>query len=290
MFAPRGSTHPLRHLALIHWLFDDWTDFLSSLKDTSVAPCQPESEDAQLHAPKSADPRKDLVIERLRLRVSASLIAKDMNLAIQTVIAWGTSAGIEIKKRPRQLKGDRYPAMVLALQAGRDKAIVANDFDVSVQTVTRILRSEVGLSEAWHQARSDRARSEARSTWHAITDNYGHLGIKHLRQLQPATYAWLYRNDRAWLAQQTVCATSVRTNNSIVKWDERDLALSQMVHQAMTTMAAQGCRRIRLADLLAAVPELKAKQGALSRLPLTTQAISDALKRPATRTSGKSLL
>lgn len=290
VFAPRGSTHPLRHLALIHWLFDSWADFLSCLEDTSAAACQSGISDVAPDAPRSSDPRKDLVIERLREGASASRIAKDMNLAVQTVIAWGASAGIDIKKRPKHLKGSRHPEMVRALQAGRDKVAVAEEFDVSAQTVTRMLRSEVGLSDAWHQARSDRARSEARSSWLSVTDQYGHLGIKHLRQLQSAAYAWLYRNDRAWLAEQTLRATSARTNNSGVKWDERDHLLSQMVRRATATMAAQGRRRIRLGDLLAAVPELKAKQGALSRLPLTTQAISDALKRPATRSSGKALL
>jgi len=290
VFAPRGSTHPLRHLALIHWLFDDWTDFISSLKDTSAAPCQPGSADVMPSTPRSSDPRKEQVIERMREGESASRIAKDVNLAVQTVIAWGASAGIDTKKRPKQLKGDHYAEMVRELQAGRDKVAVATEFDVSVQTVTRMLRSEVGLSEAWHRARSDRARSEARSSWLSFTDQYGHFGIKHLRQLQPATYAWLYRNDRAWLAEQTLRATSARTNNSSVKWDERDHSLSQMVRRATASMAAQGRSRIRLGDLLAVVPELKAKQGALSRLPLTMQAISDALKRPATRASGKALL
>jgi transposase len=290
VFAPRGSTHPLRHLALIHWLFDDWTDFISSLKDTSAAPCQPGSADVMPGAPRSSDPRKGQVIERMREGESASRIAKDVNLAVQTVIAWGASAGIDTKKRPKQLKGDRYPEMFRALQAGRDKVAVATEFDVSVQTVTRMLRSEVGLSEAWHRARSDRARSEARSTWLSITDQYGHLGIKYLRELQAATYAWLYRNDPAWLVEQTLRATSARTNNSSVKWDERDHSLSQMVRRATASMVAQSRSRIRLGDLLAAVPELKAKQGALSRLPLTMQAISDALKRPATRASVKALL
>lgn len=290
VFAPRGSTHPLRHLALIHWLFDDWKDFLSSLNDTSASPPQSGSAEVMPDAPGSSDPRKDLVIERLRSQESASRIATDMNLAVQTVIAWGTGAGIGTKKRPKQLKGGRYLEMVQALLGGKDKVAVATEFDVSVQTVTRMLRSEVGLSEAWHRVRSDQARSEARSTWLSITDQYGHLGIKYLRQLQAATYAWLYRNDRAWLVEQTLRATSARTNNSSVKWDERDQVLSHLVRRATATIAAQGCKRIRLGDLLAAVPELKAKQGALSKLPLTTQAISDALKRSATRASGKTLL
>lgn len=278
VFAPRGSTHPLRHLSLIHWLFEDWQSFLSSYRSATEqqnkdATCEPDDFCSNYRP----DPRKEEALARLRSLEAPTSIAKNLRLATQTVIAWGATAGIRTSRRPKQLKGETHTQVVEALQGGISKVDAAARFEISIQSVTRVLRSEVGLSGAWHQARFEAAQLAARSTWRALVAKHGGLGIKHLRQQESSVYAWLYRNDRVWLKDECQRAASVRTNNSHVLWDERDRQLSSMVYQAILTFSEQGHKRLRLVDLLAAIPELKAKQGALDRLPLTVKAINLAI-------------
>lgn len=278
VFAPRGSTHPLRHLSLIHWLFPDWPSFLSSYQSEpqqggDISNCRPSGIAGCGHL----DPRKEEAIIRLRSSETPSSIAKNLHLATQTVIAWATAAGVRTSRRPKKLKGDSYLQLVEALRGGISKSDAATHFGLSIQSVTRVLRSEVGLSDAWRQSRFDATQLTARSTWQSTVTKYGNLGIKQLRQLEPAVYAWLYRNDGDWLQSECRRAAPMRTNNSHVQWDERDRQLSSMVHQAALALAEQGLKHIRLIDLLAAIPELKAKQGALVRLPLTSRAINQAI-------------
>jgi hypothetical protein len=265
---------------MIHWLFEDWHSFLSSYRSateqqSTETTCAP----ADVCSGHRTDPRKEEALARLRSLEAPTSIAKNLHLATQTVIAWGAAAGIRTSRRAKQLKGDTHTQLVKALRDGISKTDAAMQFEISIQSVTRVLRSEVGLSGAWHQARFEAAQLAARSTWHAMVATHGGLGIKHLRQHEPSVYAWLYRNDRAWLKDECKRAKSVRTNNSRVLWDERDRQLSSMVHQVILTHAEQSQKRLRLVDLLAAIPELKAKQGTLDRLPLTAKAINQAITR-----------
>lgn len=280
VFAPRGSTHPLRHLSLIQWLFDDWQSFLSSYRSATEqqdedTTCEP----SDVCSGYRLDPSKEEALARLRSLEAPTSIAKNLHLATQTVIAWGAAAGIRTSRRPKHLKGETHTQLVKALRGGISKADAATQFEISIQSVTRVLRSEVGLSGAWHQARFEAAQLAARSTWRALVTKHGGLGIKHLRKHEPSVYAWLYRNDRVWLKDECQRAESVRTNNSRVLWDERDRQLSSMVHQAILTLSEQGHKRLRLVDLLSAIPELKAKLGTLDRLPLTAKAINQAITR-----------
>lgn len=56
-------------------------------------------------------------------------------------------------------------------------------------TVTRVLRTVVGLQSAWHAARLARAQSEARAEWLKALEQYPGLGTKLLRAMAPSAYA-----------------------------------------------------------------------------------------------------
>lgn len=161
-----------------------------------------------------------------------------------------------------------------------------------MSTVTRVMRTEPGLQDAWHRTRYLAAQERARSSWLSVLHAHGSLGTKYLRSLDPANYAWLYRNDRTWLQSQTAprVAKLGGSGLSTVRWDERDAELCKQVERvALMLQAEQGLRGLKLWQLYQHIPELKAKLAALDRLPLTRRAIERAL-RPGREDKDKTAL
>jgi len=150
---------------------------------------------------------------------------------------------------------------------------------VSVGTVTRTLFTEVGLHERWREALRRRTQDEHRLCWQRLLDDYGGSGVKVMRGLAPATYGWLYRNDREWLQAHTpmpVLRAADARRDAV--WLQRDEDLRVAVCRAAVEFASEGGRqRVFLWELYQAVPALKPKLRALNRLPLTRKVIEFVL-------------
>jgi len=161
--ASRGGTHPLRQLAIIFWLFPDWNSFIAMYRNT-VAP--PESSVLSLPQQEiSSDPRHEQLLSLARDGQSFTKIAKLVGIDIQTAIAWAAKAGYKSTRRPKKLKADIFCDLVNSLRSGQDKTAVALRFSISISTVTRVLRTEIGLQVEWNKARLESARKRARSAW-----------------------------------------------------------------------------------------------------------------------------
>lgn len=135
-----------------------------------------------------------------------------------------------------------------------------------------------GLHSAWKLARAAAAQRRARGAWQKLLRKYPGVGVKMLRAMDAASYAWLYRNDRAWLTEHTPARATSQTNprQGTVRLDERDLSLSGEVERAVERLARPG-RPLQLWQIYQAVPGLKPKLAVLHRLPLTEQVIERAL-------------
>lgn len=274
VFNPRGGTHPLRHLSMIFWLFPNWASFLQELE---LHPSSAAAPTVQGHKPQApVDPRRAQFLTAVTAGTSVSTAARQTGIAVGTGIAWAAAEGIRTPKRPKALNALLLHQLTDALRQGLGKAEIATMHGVPVQAVTRLLRSEPGLRAAWLAAQHDRHRAVARSAWGAAMQAADGLGISVARAEAPKAYAWLYRNDRDWLraaAAQPNASARPRTDSRI-DWDARDLELSDAVMRAAASLAGGGqSPPYRIAELCEAVPELRAKLGALQRLPLTSQAL-----------------
>lgn len=103
--------------------------------------------------------------------------------------------------------------------------------------------------------------------------------MKVMRGLEPATYAWLYRNDREWLLAHAPAPVSRATNaGRDTIWLRRDADLSAAVSRAAVELASHRDRqRVLLWELYQAVPALKPKLRVLDRLPRTRKVIEHVL-------------
>jgi hypothetical protein len=196
-------------------------------------------------------------------------------------MAWAAEAGIEIRRRPKTLKTLVRENLLRDLKSGMDKKAAAEKHGVSIQAITRLLQTEIGLHQSWSSARLERERTSARQKWLAAVAEVGALGTKIVRSLEPAAYAWLYRNDREWLKAHVPGSVKRVGNHSSVNWDKRDLGLAQEVEKvALVLWSGPGRKRHHLWELCQLIPELRAKLGTLCRLPITKRTIRNVLAKP----------
>jgi hypothetical protein len=292
---PRGGTHPLRHLVLIHWLFGSADAFLSSVNENRTTGELSTSPPGQLvPSPRHSidDPRRARVIEMISQKCSYRKAAAEVGIDVQTAMAWASQVGLSGSRRPKILAGSVRELAIAQLTAGEDKVVVAGAAGVSVVTITKLLFSEVGLHSAWTTARQNIARDAAQNKWLMALQDYPGLGIKMLRVLQPDVYAWLYRNERAWLDANKPQPLSNTRGADVprVAWDERDVNFSSMVRQVALDLDKPDRKHpIKLWEIMQAIPALKAKTSALNRLPLTQNAIADVLQGKGSRQLGEDL-
>lgn len=285
---PRFVRHPLHQLAIISWLYPTPEIFLSEC-DAWTEP----TIDCQAQTP-SPEQRKTEISPALLNRfanaeISAREAAASAGVDIKTFLVCAAGHGLAYKRRPKKLKAERYVQLILDLETGEDKAIVAAKHGISVSTITTILRTTPGLQARWHAVRDEAAKAKARQSWLAVSEANPGINAKTLRLLEPAAFAWLYRNDRAWLQEHSVSKPREYSSPRIA-WDERDAELAQLVKQAALdiTNTSPDLTRISLQMLYKQLPLLRMRLGALARLPLTVQAIQQVTK--ARRQQGSGLL
>lgn len=282
---PRSGIHPLRHAVVCQWLFGGAVSSLAhtmGVREPSlIASASFSHESARPQNPDGERQQKLLCLlteQHLSLRQASLRLGIDVG----TAIVWATAAGMQVGRRPKKLAGQVRQTAISALRQGANKAKVANEAGVAIGTITKLLFGEVGLHAAWQAARQTEMQAKMRQDWLDTRRANPVLSIKYLRSLNPATYAWLYRNDREWLWGQKPAESNPSNQPGIkrVRWDERDHELSaavqQTVHQLVT---GDGHKKLMLWQLCQALPELRAKLNALARLPLTRRAIDEALGR-----------
>lgn len=274
VFAPRGGTHPLRHLAIIYWLFPSWQQFVEAYAEDEI-PVRP----AAPEAPASDDRRLTFSAAIANGR-SISAASKLVGVTTSTGVAWATQQGIEAGRRPKSLSTALRASIVADLARGDEKSAIAELHQVTLQSVTRVLRSEVGLVDRRSGAMNDRARRKAQEAWTCALDAWPGAGVALLRNRAGAAYAWLRRHDKAWLDAHLPSRVHRVQPSHRVDWDRRDVELATSVRKAAAALEqTQPGRRLRPWQIFQALPELKAKQSALIRLPLTTAALAEVTQR-----------
>lgn len=281
---PRSVAHPLRHMLVVAALFESWEAFLVAYQAQSVQAEGALEVQVMRHdeaTPASSTVQRDLIVNAIALGQSARAAAGGAGVSVATAMAWAASSGLQPQRRPKRLKADLLPKAIALLRRGSSKDSVASAVGISIETVTRLLRTTPGLQETWHQVRRERQRRTYRIAWQRTAARLARPTSSEVRAMQPAAFAWLYRNDRAWLEEfASRLSKSPRSNNTGVRWDERDSELARRVQSCAARLAEMtGASRVRLAQLCNAIPDLKGRLSKLDLLPLTRSALRVATGR-----------
>jgi Tn7-like transposition protein D/TniQ len=264
----RAGLHPLRLLTAGAWLFPD-VDVLKQAIASGAGDAMPiavEGQTTGVAEPATDDLRLSFV-QLLRDGASVTSASATAGISTNTGLAWAAAAGLAATPRPKWLKPQTRAHLIALLRSGPERADAAAMAGVGVGTVDRLFQTEPELHAQWSDAKFARARGQARAAWLTAS---GVGGVKLARMMEPAAYAWLYRNDRAWLRAQcdTMPTYAPSSRTTSVLWDERDAV----------RLAEEGLFSPRLWQLYQVVPDLKAKLSRLDRLPLTRRVLEQVLK------------
>lgn len=292
---PRSGTHPLRHIILINWLFYNWDKFYRAyLTEASSHEKCDLIETSEIETSfTQTNQNMEKVLELIdQGGYSPTRAAKEIGIDTTTAVTWASQAGIQITRRPKVVSEQIRSQIVKLLKAGQDKDKIANKFSLSAATVSRILRSEIGLQQIWLDARFERRLKLERNRWLKLKKSHDNSGIKIMRNIAPVTYAWLYRNDQIWLKEINISIPKVQlSNNSNVDWKQRDNDFSKKIQNIVLDFSIHNpVSKITLADICVKLPNLKAKLERLDKLPLTYKALQIALGSRFHRKTSKTLI
>lgn len=274
----RSGTHPIRHLLLIDWLFDDVNQFEQAWRsgNRNVPEQIKTKSDSESFLLDDNGNRKKRLIEKLKSSdLSIRAAASDIGVDVQTALVWSAEAGIKIDRRPKKLKQEVKKAILRSLRDGLEKTGIAIAYDISIPTVNRLLRSEPEVLKSWNSKRKQQILKTKRRIWLNLLCRHQYLGMKLMRAEAPSVYTWLYRHDKSWLESHKPEGIAIsHGRRPAVHWDKRDYELNREIQKAGLALLKSGNSRIFLWQLYQCVPELKAKLDVLSRLPVTLKTIN----------------
>lgn len=253
---PRGHVHPLKHLTLITWHFGNLDRFLSGYDQA-----QRSDGASVLDIDSGIEPPPKSVVPE-------STTARNATFSQQAL-------------RPKVLKAGVRGELIALLQRGTPKAELCIQFGITVSTINKLLRANPVLHSAWQLAHHQELLRHHRSCWLSTCATSPGMSPKNLRQQSPSTYAWLYRNDKAWLLAQTAGLPSGRIgNNSRIDWIARDNALELLVRERLREVfdRVEGLELTRM-QLFTLVPSLPTALQRSGRYSGTRELLSTVLGR-----------
>lgn len=268
VLAGRSSGHPLRYLLWHAWLFDSWPVVLAGSRPASV------QRPANLSTPRP-EPDERMLIAVAAMRAGAeslTAIARRLHVDPSTVATWAARAGFESPRRAKSLKPALRDQVISMLRSGEEKSRISAQCGVSTSTVTRVLRTTPALQQGWHRARDQRRQEFARSAWLALMRSGDVLGIAAMRRLEPAAYAWLYRNDHEWLMDQcnSVGRLPSGGNHASVRLSRADRRYATWLQEAVLRSAHRTApSSLALENLCRIAPALRRVLASPARWPLT---------------------
>ncbi|RQB14040.1 hypothetical protein IPC468_29170 [Pseudomonas aeruginosa] len=203
MRPPRGHSHPLKHLVMITWLFGTVDAFVDAYDRLTK-------------------------IQEQNLPDATQPLSKDQPKPKRT----------ETKQpkqlRPKTLKPTIRAQILRLLSKGTSKNTICTKFHITISTVNKLLRAEPQIKDSWTAAKLKMNLLEHRKKWTALSNSSPNSSTSTIRAQDPKLYAWLYRNDKAWLTNKNSELPTGRTgNHSKINWTERDIELEKKVLNAL---------------------------------------------------------
>lgn len=246
---PRRSIHPLKHLVLIDWLFDDLHTFLKAYNAEVARAAQ---QVASTHSLKS-DKRVSL----------SKAVTPTKNTP-----------------RPKRLKGQLKEVLLSNLGKGISKQKLCEELKISVSTINRLLRANPVTNALAIEARNSRELAEHRAQWQYQHNLRPELGVQALRNTIPSIYAWLYRNDKPWLmAKEQTFVKPAKVVKHRIDWEARDSRLLSMIRTAYEAINGPQRGPVTTTELYARVPMLSSCLENRHRYPASRAFLSTLLHR-----------
>lgn len=274
----RAASHPLRNLVWISLWFENLAEFQGEYDNAQKwAKCDDESFPKLPVQFGLQSKHAELLTAVATGEISMTAAARYAGVSYSTVAAWAAKLHIPSPRRPKKLLVPKWEIAVSMLQAGASKVEVADVCESSIGTVTRIIRTVPGLQDKWHEVLHEQRRSAARQSWSYIAHLRSYIGIAALRKLEPAAYAWLYRNDREWLRHSCESVSKeVGSNHAPRRIANADLRMAAALQVAAEAwLSSSGARS--LDEISRSLPGLRKAIANPGQWPSTIKTLSSVL-------------
>ena len=172
--------------------------------------------------------------------------------------------------RPKRLKGQLKEDLLLKLGKDVSKQELCEEFQITVSTINKLLRTHPAINAQAIEARCAREISEHRAQWQYLHSLHPELGVQALRNVIPSLYAWLYKNDKAWLmGEKQTFVKPAHAQKHPIDWEARDSRLLSMLRTACEAIAALQRGPVTKTELYARVPILSSCLENRDRYPIS---------------------
>jgi Tn7-like transposition protein D/TniQ len=159
----------------------------------------------------------------------------------------------------------------------------ATRLDLPFQRSARQPHKQSGQLSSSNSRETEVTKGEdQRAKWLAAIQGCPEGGINKVRSKLPAVYAWLYRNDRAWLKEHTprTDKDTTRSSPNRVNWERRDIHLAQEIERASLHLKSLPERPIQIthAVLGREVGQLALLEQHQDKLPRTAALLKDLVE------------
>ncbi|MDI2585833.1 TnsD family Tn7-like transposition protein [Psychrobacillus sp. NEAU-3TGS] len=150
----------------------------------------------------------------------------------------------------------------------------AQYLNVDVGTVIKYYKLQNDKKNKSKPVEKSKTVNVYRSHWLTIKEANPACSKTELRNLNKKVYMWLYRNDKAWLNNNSPVQLKKTNLNQRVNWNERDLKILKLIKNYLLTIDVNE-RPVRLTKrhVAVAIDKLSLIEKKLDKLPLTKEFI-----------------
>ena len=270
---PRTRQHPVLHLLLVDFLFGSPEKLMQHLR----MPLKKKSQ----KAPNLGDDENERIriligSHGLSLRAAAIKLGRSVNFVRVRAMA----LSVRFSQKPHRISKDVEIQIFDALMSGMSVSEAATETKVSAVSVYRIVQANPKLRAHIENRRLDTDRSKRRERFTKICSLHDG-GVKNILKASPTDYAWLRRNDRAWLMkfarqlQRPHCKPCAR-----VDWADRDATLMSNLQFVVKQLLAKEEKpvRITLSEVGRQTNSISLLHSKLHKLPKTKEYLAGVVE------------
>jgi hypothetical protein len=234
------------HLLLIDMLYGNLDAWLRAIDETSQTSRDRSAVPHVAVEAEAGTSAGDMEILLEDSTLSCRSIAALAGLATTTVVQMRRRLGIDVPRRSKHLSLSLIESVHARLAGGESMAAIMDGQNLSPSTLYRILSSDPKTRQERNQTLLAETNDFHRRAWLTARKLSPCASITEIRRQVPATYAWLYRHERAWLADNSPHAQKRSPPTARVNWPQRSALFARTSEGAAARMRSDAERKLRV--------------------------------------------
>lgn len=193
-----GSRHLAKHVALIDLLFGDFVTFEAAYREVEAAVVAGSLDAINSQLQRTRHQLLQLVEQD---GLSINQAAETIGVQPAQAVRWVKNAGIEYQGRPHVLDDRREKILVTLLKQGREIEEIVAILTIKRSWLRAYLAKHTVLRDTWRDIHQANTLKRYRAHFKKLADTHTGVPLKTIQQMAGSGYSWLYRHDRAWLAE-----------------------------------------------------------------------------------------